>query len=449
MIGANKYMWYFESRIWKTLFVIVISISMAPVKAWNTNHPNYRIPFPSLNDLFQNKKTFLFSNQIRKLPLSNRINKQKWEMTMNTNEFHFNGVYRCFAEHAFQTLQSKGIIASSDLSSPDDTITSNELVPSDLAQNEAPAKGAKNLNVRIEVKAREGSSPSSVLRLARYAFLETQKISTSSSLRKPVSDGIHVLNLVLFPKINYANVPIFSADLVTLPGNKHLLLIDFQPILVQESDANDDDTTNNKDIAEKTTGWLRLPNEQLYNRLKNLHQIHVLDNQSSSTGRMPWGGDFPPKAKRFFSPFVLWTRLKGENVVKSESNHYEDQDDPLNIIHGKVFNAFVDYLDLYIDVLEAASENMEIPSEEIDANTINKKDNMNAIDLDKIKEGHDSYLNYRRDNDPARPMLTRYVFFWMFCMLHRMTKLTFSFSLFTLFDFIDCNNFESHNFAFD
>ena len=60
---------------------------------------------------------------------------------------------------------------------------------------------------------------------------------------------------------------------------------------------------------------------------------------------MPWGGDIPPSAKRFFSPYALWTRLKG--------------DKGLNIVQNEVYHAFCAYCDLYLDLLLDVQRDIE------------------------------------------------------------------------------------------
>ena len=333
--------------MWSFTKFIVICSSISQAKSWNINYGIiHKKPTLSRNKV-------LFQSSIR--------SDSGPQQTLIGGD---SGIYRPFATHAWNTLQSKGFISpSSEISSSDNKSSSSKLVPNDLAENDALAKGPDGLRVKIEVQGAEGSSSTSALRLARYALLETR---TSASV--PVQSGIHVLNLVLFPKTNLDNVPIFGADLVTLPGNKHLVVIDFQPFLKQSSHGE-----NKEEVAR---GLLRLPNEKLQKRLEDLHELHVVKNEKD----MPWGGDIPPKAQRFFSNYALWTRLIGEEA--------------LDIVHTKVYDAFVDYLDLYIDILKAA-ENEE----------------QENYSRDELMEGHTSYLNYRRENDPARPMLKRCVLY--------------------------------------
>ena len=77
---------------------------------------------------------------------------------------------------------------------------------------------------------------------------------------------------------------------------------------------------------------------------------------------------------RFFSPGVIWSKLS-----KGERSDF--------LITNQLYTSFKEYLDLYLEILfESKEVNMEIQKELIN--------------------GQNNYLKYRRDNDPARPMLS-------------------------------------------
>ena len=77
---------------------------------------------------------------------------------------------------------------------------------------------------------------------------------------------------------------------------------------------------------------------------------------------------------RFFSPGVIWSKLP-----KEESSDF--------LIDKQLYTSFKEYLDLYLEILfESKEVNIELQKELIN--------------------GQNNYLNYRRDNDPARPMLS-------------------------------------------
>ena len=151
--------------------------------------------------------------------------------------------------------------------------------------------------------------------------------------------ALQVLNFVIFPDLNY-DLPFFGADLVTLPGG-HLIAIDMQPLF------------HDTEYQEKFSN-------------------PVLPIFESYKQDLPWGGDFPEEAQPFFSPAFLWTRPKDTALVET-----------------KVFEAFKDYLSIYIDFVEQAQPVAD------------------GERLARIKEAQLSYLGYRAAKDPARGMFTR------------------------------------------
>jgi phycoerythrobilin:ferredoxin oxidoreductase len=153
-------------------------------------------------------------------------------------------------------------------------------------------------------------------------------------------EALQVLNFVIFPQLNY-DLPFFGADLVTLPGG-HLIALDMQPLFA-----------GNAAYEEKYT-------QPLWATFQK-HQPNL-----------PWGGDFPEEAKPFFSPAFLWTRPQEAEVVETH-----------------VFAAFQDYLQTYLDFVDAAEP---VPPEELA--------NVEAAQL--------RYLRYRAEKDPARGMFARF-----------------------------------------
>ena len=116
--------------------------------------------------------------------------------------------------------------------------------------------------------------------------------------------ALQVLNLVIFPQLNY-DLPFFGADLVTLPGG-HLIALDMQPLFHDSS------------YREKYTD-------------------PVLPIFESYLQQLPWGGDFPQEASAFFSPAFLWTRPQETAAVETD-----------------VFAAFKDYLQAYLNFVDRA-----------------------------------------------------------------------------------------------
>jgi phycoerythrobilin:ferredoxin oxidoreductase len=154
-------------------------------------------------------------------------------------------------------------------------------------------------------------------------------------------DALQVLNFVIFPRLDY-DLPFFGADLVTLPGG-HLIALDMQPLF------RDDPAYQAK------------------------YTQPVLPIFESYQQHLPWGGDFPEEARPFFSPAFLWTRPKENEAVETH-----------------VFAAFKDYLNAYLDFVDAALP-VTAPQS-----------------LTEIEQAQLRYLRYRAEKDPARGMFTRF-----------------------------------------
>ena len=81
-----------------------------------------------------------------------------------------------------------------------------------------------------------------------------------------------------------------------------------------------------------------------------------------------------PDVARFFSPGVIWSKLPKEERIDF-------------LIANQLYSSFEEYLNLYLEILfESKEVNMGLQEELI--------------------KGQNNYLKYRRDNDPARPMLS-------------------------------------------
>lgn len=173
-----------------------------------------------------------------------------------------------------------------------------------------------------------------------HAFA-TEKLRQIRAAHVQGGEALQVLNFVIFPQLKY-DLPFFGADLVTLPGG-HLIALDMQPLF------RDD-----------------LPYQKKYTQpilpIFQAHQQHL-----------PWGGDFPAEAQPFFSPAFLWTRPTETSVVET-----------------RVFAAFKDYLQAYLDFVDQAEP---VTDEQ---------------HLEEIKQAQLRYLRYRAQKDPARGMFTRF-----------------------------------------
>ncbi len=153
-----------------------------------------------------------------------------------------------------------------------------------------------------------------------------------------------VLNFVAIP-FNDFDLPFFGADLVTLPSG-HLLALDLQPVL-----KNDEAHT-----------------QKVWERLIPLH-----DHWQSL---LPLGGAIPKEAEPYFSPGFLWTKLP----LGKDSDQ---------IIHKVIMPAYIDYFNLYLDL-------------------VNESTKISTSRSKILLDGQKSYLSYRAEKDPARNMLTRF-----------------------------------------
>lgn len=334
------------------------------------------------------------------------------------------GTYRRFAEYAWTKLHHLDHL-SLGLSE------SINPVPPSLKENSSPVKGGihtpEGTMIKIELKSSSASvvqeedghagraAAGGPIRLARYALLETLTPRVRLGDEVDAVDGeeqkekqemisipqaVQVLNLVIFPNTSLP-LPVLGMDLVTLPGGKHLIAIDFQPTLPPpDHEQNDNDSENDTKEQTQTSGVLFGKEYQQYETtLQELHQKYVLDQREV----MPWGGDIPPKAQRFFSKYALWTRL--QDSKGDGDGGPPQQQSALSIIDQQVYQAFCAYFDFYLEMM------LEVQEKRGDMNI----DNSSKIDqgtdadadADAIRQGHVDYLNYRRLNDPARPMLTR------------------------------------------
>ena len=155
------------------------------------------------------------------------------------------------------------------------------------------------------------------------------------------SPDYSVLNFLIIPNTIY-NIPFFGVDFVTLPST-HLLVLDFQPSLTIE---------------------------QQFDK-KLLNKIIRLKNDCHK--RLPKAEKLSEDLSKFFSPGMIWSKLP-----KQESNE--------SLISDHLFLSFKSYLDLYLQILFSINE--------VD-------DNLQK----KIASGQKIYLQFRKKNDPARPML--------------------------------------------
>jgi hypothetical protein len=335
------------------------------------------------------------------------------------------GIYRPFAEYAWTRFAEKGLLSP--------TASIGGTVPEELRANSSPAKGPKGgtpAEVRIRVDSRPGrdGDGKSAIRLARFALLETVA-ATADDHDAPAGSGVegsesvihggggagipgatHVLNLVVFPNAHLGfceALPVLGLDLVTLPGNRHLVAMDLQPVLPppenDETGRSDDGRNTNPNVIPERY-------RDIEERLKLLHKKHCVESEA-----LPWGGDVPPFAQRYFSPYAVWTRPGGPgSKAKNEGggggcgdSESAPSRDPLGIVQSEVWEAFQDYVDLYIELMERVQQDIDRgePTIATESAADEGKEVGNVALAREAVKGQRDYLNFRKEKDPARPML--------------------------------------------
>ncbi len=98
----------------------------------------------------------------------------------------------------------------------------------------------------------------------------------------------------------------------------------------------------------------------------------------------------PEKVMSYVSPNAMWTRLGSAAAAKAAEGSGETSpspvvEDPVTLIQGQLWQAFQEHLDLYLGMLETESQSSEKEED--------------------VENHRDKYLQYRLENDPARPML--------------------------------------------
>lgn len=352
------------------------------------------------------------------------------------------GLYRPFADHAWKRLlQEQGALLFGDAQQQQYPLEAVDLTAAadgnNMGYKEAPAHGGGTVRMTIQALTAatnksssnsNGSAVGSVIRYARYALLETivaqqpaAATATTAVLTNAASSscgeeesglqtaGIQVLNLVIFPTAA-SGLPVFGADFVSLPGNKHLLLLDAQPVAGT--------TTPNMNNDNDDEHW-----KEWYDR-------------NAIAAQFPWGGDLPVEVQPYVSKHALWTRLVGGTGISgssssgggssssggSSSGGGGDPDssekrggdaaaaavrattttDPvIQLIQGPVMTAFTEHLEIYLALIREASLR-EQQQQQLQQATVTSSSSTN-----KSKSRLPDYVRYRLENDPARPMLKR------------------------------------------
>ena len=376
------------------LFVVVVVVStflepvMMHVDAFAFNTCSSSFPLQLQQDITRNnrrswRRSCCTSVKLCAVAASSNSDND----VLSTDDFSV-GLYKKFADHAVERLLET------------EWVIEDESVPSNLSKKEAPTRTKESI-VRITTKALipknndKNKKSNSLIRYARITLLETIPIAAPASTTTAditdggdivTPDGIQVLNFVVLPNAD-TNLPVLGIDLVSLPGSKHLLLLDAQPMVAPN------------------------PHES---RWKDWYKTHVIvedknnkeEEDKDEPLKFAWGGDFPETVKQYVSKYALWTRLQNivppvekdtddENTTTTTNNY--DNDTPsitaIDVIQGDIFVAFQEHLDTYLELLEQYTTTVD--------------DDDNNIEIVSIAGDNNqpSYLDYRRNNDPAKPML--------------------------------------------
>jgi len=129
--------------------------------------------------------------------------------------------------------------------------------------------------------------------------------------------------------------------------------------------------------------------------------------------KFAWGGDFPESVKQYVSKYALWTRLQdiipvesdddnttNDGVTTTANSNNNHTPSAIDIIQSDIFLAYQGHLDTYLKLLGRYTT-----TDEDDENNSSNNDD-NNIETVKGDNHQPSYLDYRRNNDPAKPMLT-------------------------------------------
>jgi phycoerythrobilin:ferredoxin oxidoreductase len=154
--------------------------------------------------------------------------------------------------------------------------------------------------------------------------------------------GFNVYNLVLLPRQEYSNLPILGVDVVYV-ANKQIVAIDFQPQSELATYFQSSPYSNNQNLFAK---WRAIINQ---------------------------GQEVPENARRFFSPYAIWT----SEPLSSDSHNERTQlyEDCLK----QVLQAYCEIIRT-VDPIAVIPERCRFQRE---------------------------YLRYRTENDPAKNILNK------------------------------------------
>ena len=204
---------------------------------------------------------------------------------------------------------------------------------------DAPVRGMLGKKVEIEFCCEAFTSPR--LRHVRIVSFAGQ--------------GYDVFNFLAIPAAG-CDLPIFGADIVTLPGGV-IAAIDFQPL------------SSSPEYFSSHAAYLS--NAELFRKWQ---------------GRFPPGGELPAAARQYFSPYALWTRFGASGTGGSGSS--DDGPATREATLDQVRAALLEYCNAYTSLLGSTPGGTLDPPRAADAEHF-------------LAE----YLSYRIENDPAKRLL--------------------------------------------
>lgn len=173
------------------------------------------------------------------------------------------------------------------------TKMNDSMVPISIQADYAYSLGKLgNNSIEFQCNAFKSSRHIDYLRHVSFQSVDTDKNSS-----KVATNKFNVFNFVVLPNLG-SNIPILGIDIITLPGGS-LAAIDFQPLIP----GND------------TSDYERYFNSSIYKPYKEMFEKHIKT--------FPSGGALPEKSRKYFSPYVLWTRLPNSEILTVQSALYE------------------------------------------------------------------------------------------------------------------------------
>ncbi|PWA62109.1 phytochromobilin:ferredoxin oxidoreductase, chloroplast / phytochromobilin synthase (HY2) [Artemisia annua] len=219
----------------------------------------------------------------------------------------------------------------------DNVLSYQKFVKFALDETNLSTKGLEEFST---LKAADGKTE------LKMCSFQAPKIRLLRSLFIESSDGMQVLDLAIFPEVEY-DLPIFCANFFTTgPETKTSYYRDLNPL---------------HDVMNET-------------RYKEKYYKSLIPLGLKYTELLPWGGKLTSESLKFFSPMVIWTKFS-----------------PSHEKHDILFSAFKDYYKAWLSLMDQAKEETDI----------------SQIGLNR--EAQHRYLTWRAQKDPGYNLLKRLI----------------------------------------